>query len=171
MGKKLTEIYNWSFFSLSIRTITAAVASPPDGDQQPSSRSLDTAIAVAAREVVEICDTHEKTLSIARSASLGESSGDAGVEIAAEMEAVNRLTATAKSLKEVVEILRRDVTTDGMDVLIDVPPVAGEDVVAASQKALAGVKVLAQLLASEVWERYVSLCYIVGCCCWDRVLF
>lgn len=105
---------------------------------------------------------------MARSASLGESSGDAGAEMVAEMEAVDRLAATAKSLKEAIEILRRDVTTGGVDVVVDVPPVAGEDIVAASQKALAGVKVLAQLLASEVWGRYVSQCCIVGYCCWRR---
>lgn len=146
------------------------MASPPDGDQQPPSRSLDTAIAVAAREVVEICDAHEKTLSIARSASLGESSGEADAEMGAEMEAVDRLAATAKSLKEAVEILHRHVETGGVGAVVDVPPVAGEDVAAASQKALAGVKVLAHLLASEVWARYVSRCCIVGCCGWSRVV-
>ena len=99
------------------------------------------AIAVAAKEVVELCDAYEKTLSVARSASIGERGGSGP-----GAEAVDRLATTSESLREAMSILRRygkrentaDAATDE------------EHVAAAAQRALTGVKDLAQLLASEV---------------------
>ncbi|CAN0441531.1 unnamed protein product, partial [Laminaria digitata] len=89
----------------------AAAAAPPllaGGAQQPSSsspRPLGAAISTAIREIVDLCDAHQ-SLRAARSLSMGEGGGGSGGVgcggAEAGVEAVDRLAATASTLREAV---------------------------------------------------------------------
>ena len=130
-----------------------AAAAPPllAGAQLSSPRPLGAAIPAAIREIVSLCDAHQ-SLRAARSLSMGEGGGSGGVGgggAEAGVEAVDRLTATASTLREAVGVLRsRARSGEGGAPLLD----EGEAVAVAEarRRALSAVEELAGLLSSEV---------------------
>lgn len=148
--------------SHSIRTVVEASAAPPllPGSSQPSSSSsssLSAAIAAATKEIIGLCDAHQN-LRASRSLDLaGEGGGAAGAGTG--VGEVDRLAATASSLREAVEVLRRHTAAgngDGREVAV------AENTAMAGRRAMAAVKELAGLLASEVRANAASI--LIPCC-------
>lgn len=144
-------------FPCSIRTVADATSIPSSSNLAtmaqstsplPSSsstfphKSLGIAISAAAHDIVELCDAHQ-SISAARGLS------EAG-EATTGVEGMDRLAASATSLREAVEVLRR--FGEGKGGGRDGSGMEREEGVtaAAAKQALGAVRDLAELLASEV---------------------
>lgn len=77
----------------------------------------------------------------------------------AEGEEVDRLAATASSLREAVDVLRRRHTVEGRDG--DGVAAVAENTRVAGRRAMGAVKELAGLLASEVHTAAERVCCVV----------
>lgn len=138
----------------SIRTVVEASAASPSLPSssllspQPSPPSLSAAISAATKEIVGLCDAHQ-SLRASRSLSFpGEGGGLSGA--GAGVEEMDRLAATASSLREAVGVLRRHGTDSGGDGGKGAAAAGDAAAVAAAGRAMSAVKGLAGLLASEV---------------------
>lgn len=127
----------------SIRSVVEASRVPPVLHGS-SSLPLSATISAATKEIIDLCDAHQ-SLRAARSLSLEGGGGAAGA--AAEGEEVDRLAATASSLREAVDVLRRHTVEGGGDGGV---AAVADDTVVAGRRAMGAVKELAGLLASEV---------------------
>lgn len=134
----------------SIRIVAEASGVPPVLHGSSSS-PLSAVISAATKEIIDLCDAHQ-SLRAARSLSL---EGGGAVGAAAEGEEVDRLAATASSLREAVDVLRRHTVEEGEGGGV---AAVAEDTLVARRRAMRAVKELAGLLASEVNAAAESFC-------------
>ncbi|CAN0032855.1 unnamed protein product, partial [Hapterophycus canaliculatus] len=121
--------------------------SPPSSPSSPSSLSLSAAIHVATKDIIDLCDEHQ-SLRAARSLNLAGGGAAGATGAGTGVEEVDRLVATASSLKEAVGVLRRH-TAHERGSGGGAASGAGESVGAAGRRAIMAVRELAGLLASE----------------------
>lgn len=81
------------------------------------------------------------------------------------VEEMDRLAATASSLKEAVGVLRRFGVDDNSNGSGGGKGAAAEDAAMAGRRAMAAVKELAGLLASEVCTIRYMPTFALACCC------
>lgn len=107
--------------------------------------SLSAAISAATKEIIGLCDAHQSLRASRTLNFAGEGGGVAGAGTG--IEEMDRLAATASSLREAVGVLRRRSADDNGD---GSEGAAAEDTALAGRRAMSAVKQLAGLLASEV---------------------